>query len=127
MEIDSIEKRSADPADVAFDLHGTALARPARVPQISARARIHGGDQNEAGRKCRGSKRSRNGDMTFFERLTQDFQAASIEFGKFVQEEDAVVSEADFPWGRCAAASHHAGIADRVMRRPKRTRGQKRF
>lgn len=90
-------------------------------------AGVHGGDEHEIRRKLRGVRRSTDGDAAFFERLPQRFQTAAVKFGKFVEEEDAVVGEGDFAGLRDAAAADHAGITDGVMGRAERPRGEERF
>ncbi len=65
--------------------------------------------------------------MPLFQRLAQNFQAAAIEFREFVKKKNAVVGEADLPRGGRAAAADHPGIADRMVRRAERPRGQERL
>ena len=51
------------------------------------------------------------------QRLAQHFQAAAMELGQLVEEQHAVVGQADLARGRRAAAADHAGVADGVVRR----------
>src|SRR5205807_1859561 len=69
VQVDAVEHRAADPANVALDENGIALARSAAVAQVAARARVHGGDEDEAGREGRGRERPRDGDVAFLQRL----------------------------------------------------------
>lgn len=39
-----------------------------------------------------------------FQGLAKHFQHAAVELGQFVQKQDAVVGQSDFPWLRAAAA-----------------------
>ncbi len=116
MQVDAVEERAADAAHVAFDLQRVAFAGVAGVAEVAAGARVHGGDQHEAGGKGGGVEGTRDGDRALLERLPEDFQAAAIELGQLVEEEDAVVGERDFAGRGRAAAADHAGIADGVMR-----------
>lgn len=50
-----------------------------------------------------------------------------MKFRQFVQEEDAMMGEADFAGSGHAAAADHAGVADGVMRRAEGARRQERF
>ena len=62
-----------------------------------------------------------------FERLAQHFQAAAVELGQLVEEQDAVVGERDLARLRDGAAADHAGVADRVVRAAERPRAEQRF
>lgn len=46
----------------------------------------------------------------------QHLEATAIEFGEFVEEEDAVMEERDLARRRRAAAVDHAGVRNGVMR-----------
>lgn len=59
--------------------------------------------------------------------MSQDLQASSIELGKFVQKQYAVVGEADFTRGGDATTTDHPGIADRVVRTSEGPRGHQWF
>ena len=61
----------------------------------------------------------------FFEGLPQHFQAAAVELRQFVQEEHAVVGQADLPGPGDAAAADEPGVRDGVVRRPERRRGSR--
>jgi hypothetical protein len=53
--------------------------------------------------------------------LTQHFQPAAVMLRQLIEEEHAMMRQADLAGRRRAAAADHAGIADGVMRRAKRT------
>ena len=100
---------------VAIDGDGRTFAGVPTVAQVAAGAGVHRGDEDEAGRERRRGHGARDRHLAGFERLAEDFQAAAMELRQLVQEEDAVVGEADLPGCRRIAASHHAGIGNRVM------------
>ena len=52
-----------------------------------------------------------------FERLAQDFEDVARELGELVEEEHAVVREADLAGARDHAAADEAGVGDGVVRR----------
>lgn len=78
------------------------------MPAIAARARVHGGNQLEAGRKICLVGGARDGDVAGFQRLAQDFEHAAFELWKFIQEEHALMCQGDFsrPW-RIAPVSYN--------------------
>ena len=51
----------------------------------------------------------------------------TFEFGQLVEKEDAVVRQTDFARARKRSAAEQADIADGVMRRAERSRGDKGF
>ena len=61
------------------------------MTQPAALARIHGRHELEAGREIRAPRCAGDADVTAFERLAQGFQHASVEFGKLVEKEHAVM------------------------------------
>lgn len=77
---------------------------------------VHGGDEHEGGGEGDGAGGAGDGDFAILQGLAHDFQGAAAEFGQFIEEEDAVVGEADFSRTGVAAATEQAGIADGVMR-----------
>ena len=63
--------------------------------RASRRARVHGRDQLEAGRKARRAHGPRDQHPAGFQRLAQRFQRAPVEFGQFIQKQHAVMRQAD--------------------------------
>ena len=127
VDVDAVQQRAADPAEVAFDLQRRAIALPPRVAAISAGARIHRGHQHQVGRKREAAHRPRDRHAVFFQRLPQDFERAAVELGQFVEEQHAVMGERDLARRRRAAAADQARFADRVMRRAKRPQQHQRL
>ena len=95
-KIDSVQERPRNPPDVSLNLRLRAAAQPPSVSPESARARIHRRDEHEPRGKRRRPRGASNGDAAFFERLPQRFENAAFEFGELVEEQHAVVREADF-------------------------------
>ena len=117
MDIDSVEERPADPAEVPFDLHRRAIALPPRVATVAAGARIHRGHEHQVRRESQAAHRPRDRHAIFLERLPEHFQRAAVELGQFVEEQNAVMGERDLARGRGAAAADQSRLADRVVRR----------
>lgn len=65
--------------------------------------------------------------MARFERLAQDLETSAMKLGQLVEEQHAVVRQADLAGRRRGAAADHAGIADRVVRIAEWPRHEKRF
>src|SRR6266545_6701349 len=127
MQIDAVEERTTYPTHVTLDLRWSALARPLSIAEVTTWARIHRGDENEAGGEGAARQGARDGDLALFQRLPHHLQALAIELRQFVEEKDAVVSQADLAGRRRAAAADHAGVADGVVRRAKRPRCEQRL
>ena len=70
-----------------------------------------------------------HGDAALLERLTQHLEHAAIEFRHLVEEQHAVVRQADLARPRRAAAADQRDVGDGVMRRaerPRRSAGRRR-
>ena len=101
-------------------------SRPA-APPCAARARVHGGDEQEAGRDRGGRRRAGDPDDALLERLAQRVEHVRRELGQLVEEEHAVVRRADLArpeGGRAAPDERHRRRA--VVRRPERRRAHQR-
>lgn len=123
MDVYAVEQRAGDAVAIGLDLFGRATAFAFGVAIVAARARIHGGDDHALGGEGHGTGRAGDGDASVFERLAQYLQRAAFKLRQFVEEEDAVVGDADFAGGGIGAAAEQAGIGDGVMRRTKGARG----
>lgn len=104
LQIDAIEQRAGNPQAVTRDLIGRASALAAGRAVETAGAGIHRRDQLELCRKFGLARRARNVDATVFERLAQRFEHAAVEFGEFVEEQNALMRERNFARTRYAAA-----------------------
>ena len=117
MQIDAIEQRPAYFAQIALNDRAGAAAFARRIREIAARAGIHGPDQNEVGGEGKRPVGAGQRDRRFFERLAQHFKHVAREFGQLIQEQDAVMRQADFARARRSrAAADEPGVRHGVVR-----------
>lgn len=120
LDVDPVEERPGQLAQIARGDVGRAAAAAARVAAPAARARIHRGDQLARRRKIRLQRGARDRDAAGLERLAQRLEHVPVEFRQFVEEQHAQVCERDLARLRRIAAADERGRARRVMRRAKR-------
>ncbi len=118
MQIDAIEQRAGDAAAVACYLFGAAMAAAVGFAQVAAGAGIHGRDQLETGGKLGLTGRTRNHDVARFQRFAQDFEHPALEFGQFIEKQDAVVRERNFSRTRVRPPPDQGRAGGTVVRRP---------
>ena len=94
-QVEPIAQRTGQPRRVARDLRRRASARAHRVAEKAARARIHRADQHEARGEDRRPRGARDAHHPFLDRLTQHFEHVPAELRHLVEEQDAVMREAD--------------------------------
>ena len=121
-QVDAIAQWSGQPGGVALDLLRRAAARAQVAAGIPARARIHRAHQHEGGGEGRGAGGARDPHRPFFEWLPQHFQDVAAELRHLVEEQHAVMRQADLARPRDRPATDQRDIADGVMRRPERPR-----
>jgi transposase len=119
-DVDTVDQRPGNPAPVPLDLFLTALAAAGRMAQVAAGARIHCGDELEARGELRAPRGTRHRDAAALERLTQDFQHATVELGELVEEQHAMQRKRDLPRPGQAAAADQRCRGCGVVRRPER-------
>ena len=124
VQVNPVQQGTADFAHVFFNLLGAALAGMPAVTQISARARVHAGNEDKLRGKCGGAEGARNGHLSLLQGLTQYLQAFPVELGQLVQKKHPMVGQTDFSGGRRIATTHHSRITDCVVGRPERSGGQ---
>ena len=90
---------------------------------MAARARVGGGDEQEARREDRGALASHDRHPAVLQRLAQRLERRPRELGQLVEEEHAVMGEARLPRQRQRAATHQPRRRDHVMRRAERALG----
>ena len=73
---------------------------------------VQGGDEHEVRREGRAVQCPADRPHAVFQGLTEDFQRAATEFGKFIQEQHAVVADRDFAGRGSGTAAHQPGVAD---------------
>ena len=127
MQINAVQKRATNSAHVSLDGKRRTFALPLGVAKEPAGAWVKRRDEDETGGECRRVQGPRDGDFAFFERLPQDFQTTAIELWQFVEKQDAMMRHADLARGRHGAATDHAGVADGMVRRAKRSLSEQRF
>jgi hypothetical protein len=86
LDVDAIQQRSRQLAQIARGYFGRAAAAAVRVAAPAARAGVHGRDQLAGGGEIGLLGCPRNGDPTCFERFAQRFEHVTVEFGQFVEE-----------------------------------------
>ena len=67
---------------------------------------------------------ARNRDAAVFQRLSQDLEDATVEFGYLVEEEHALMRQRDLAWSWHRAASDQGDVGDRVVGSPERPSGE---
>jgi hypothetical protein len=126
VDVEPVEERPAQPRSVRrHTLHGARTPR-GPVASVAARARIHRAHDERSRGERRLCLRPRDRDDAIFERLAERLERAAPELRELVEEEDAVVGEADLAGSWRVSASNEPDLADRVMRRAKgATRGER--
>ena len=86
VQIDAVEQRPGEFVAVALDLFRGAAATPRRLPQITARAGIHGSDQLKTRRKTHAVTRTGDHYKPRFHGLSEHFVDFTVELGQFIQK-----------------------------------------
>ena len=84
LQVDTVEQRAGQATAIAQHGVRRTAATAGSMPQVAARAGIHGGDQLKAGRKLGLAGRARNADDARFHGLAQDIEDPALEFGDFI-------------------------------------------
>lgn len=108
---------AADFAEVVLNLAGGAVAFFAGVGEVTAGTGVEGADEHELGGEGDGHFGAGDVDAAVFHGLAEDFECAALELGEFVEEEDAVVGEADFSGLGNGAAADESDVADGMVGR----------
>src|SRR5262245_41379224 len=116
LEVEAVEQRTRDPARVALGGEVVAAAVARAAPAPAAGAGIGGGDELQLRREGAGHARSRDDDPPLLEDLAQGLEAAAVELGQLVEEEDAAVGERDLAGARGASPAQEPRSARGVMR-----------
>src|SRR5690606_26214419 len=116
-QVDTVEQRPGDAALVAR--HGCLRARagPRGVAVVTARARVHRRDQEEARGERYRAAGARDRERTGLQRLTHRLECVRGELRELVQEQHAAVRERDLTGTDLRAATDEAGVRDGVVRR----------
>src|ERR1051326_9123605 len=94
---------------------------------MTTRTRIHRTNGGAAGGIGERGGGAGEGELAVFEGLAHDFEHFALELGQLVEEENAVMSEADLAGPGDRATADEAGIGDRVVRRAERASGDQRL
>ena len=97
-----------------------ARAMTSRIAVITARAGIHGGDEQKTGGKGDRISRATDHRPAFFQRLTQRFERIAAKLAKLVEEEHAVMGQTDFSGSEKGTTAHQGHARHRVMGRSHR-------
>ena len=124
VNVDPIEQRSRDASAVTSHLFGRAMAFARVVTEIPARARIHRGNQGKARWKRNAERRARDGDATVLQWLTQRLERAAWKLQQLVEEQDAVMREANFARAWDAAAPDQSCRRNGMVGRTEWARGE---
>src|SRR6187402_1330041 len=117
VNIQAIQEGAGQPRAVAFARLVRTPTRQARMAEITTGAWIHRADQQWPGGKARPCAHSGDVDEAVFEWLAQCLQSRAPKLGQLVQEQNAVMSQADLPGAGNVTAADQARLADRMVRR----------
>jgi hypothetical protein len=92
-EVDTIEERSREFSPIARECRIITAAIAPRCSIEAAGTGVRRSDKLKSGRKFAPVVRTRDADDTLLDHLAKRFQAATIELGKFVEEEYTVMRE----------------------------------
>ena len=120
--VESVPKGTGERTVVSLDLTWGASAFSRLVSGESAGTRVHGTDEHEPGREDSDAGGTSDANDAFLEGLSQDLQRPATKLGHVVEEEYAVVSEADLARPRFRPTPDQYHIRRRVMRGAKRPR-----
>ena len=113
-EIEAVHQRAGDAAEIVRAAIGHAGAGPGGVGEMAAAAGVGGGHQHEFAGIADMGVGAGHDDVAGLDGLAQGLQHGAAEFGQLVEEEHAVMGEADLAgFGRAAAADdggHRGGV-----------------
>ncbi len=126
VKVDSIEKWTRHLRSIALHVLGITSTPPRVVSKPATGARVHGSGQHET----RGVPKGRaSSGMTYdpiLQGLPQRLENVPSILRELVQEQDALVRQADFSGSGDRPSSHEAGVTHRVVGSSKRPPHQKR-
>ena len=113
-QVEAVHQRAGDAAEVFGAAFGDAGAGAGGVGEVAAAAGVGGGDQHEAAGIADVGVGAGDHDVAGLDRLAQGLEHGARELRQLVEEEDAVVGEADLAGLRAAAAAddrrHRGGV-----------------
>src|SRR5437868_3555534 len=105
MKIDPVQERAGDALAITLNHDGTTTAFAFQVAEVTARTRIHRGDEHEFRGKSNAARGAGDSNLAILERLPHDFEGGTLELREFIEKEDAVMGQADFTRGRDRGAA----------------------
>ncbi len=126
MQVDAVEQRAADFVEVLVDGSGVAGAFDGGVVVVAAGAGVHCRHEHKGCGIFGGHLGAADGDAALLHRLSQHFEHAAFEFGQLVEEEHAVVGQADFAGLRIGTAAHEGDVRYGVVRGAEGSHGNQR-
>jgi len=121
-QVESVPNGTRETTVVSLDLTWGASAFSRLVSGESTGTRVHGTDEHEPGRENSDAGGTSDANDAFLEGLSQDLQRQATKLGHLVEEEYAVVGEADLARPRFRPTPDQCHIRRRVMRGAKRPR-----
>jgi hypothetical protein len=98
LNVDAVEERAGDPGAITLNLQRRADAFFLRIGKKAARARIHCGDEHDAGGVVDRAERTGDGDVAVFQRLPHDLEDVAPEFRQLVEEKNPIIATIDRPF-----------------------------
>jgi hypothetical protein len=108
--VDTVLKGTGQSCSIPPDLMGSTDAFPGAIPIVSARTRIHRGDEHESGGKPERSADPGQRDGAFLQRLPQPIEDRTAKFRRLVEKQHTIVSQRDFARTGDRAAADEPGI-----------------
>src|SRR6188768_1747646 len=105
VDVQAVEQRARETRAVALTRRVRATTAQARMPEVAASAGVDRGDQQRAGWKTGSRSRPRDVHEAVLERLTQCLERRAAKLCQFIQEQHAVMGEADLARARDIAAT----------------------
>ena len=121
MQIDPVEHGAGDLALIIGGTPRRSATGQRSVAQMAAATWVHSRDELDVGGKGHVRIGARNIDPACLERLSQRIEHGTLEFRKFIEEQDAEMREADLAWLDPQPSASERCHARRMVRRAKRT------
>src|SRR5689334_18689742 len=121
VNVDSIQQWPGDLSHVTLDLRQRTATLARRIIPKTTGARIHRRGQNKRRRKRQRHRCAADRDLLIFKWLPQYFEHAAVKLRQLIEKQYALMGQRDFAGTRQCATTNQSGIANRMMRRSKRT------
>ena len=121
MQVDPVEQRAGQPRLIIAHAARIFVAVARRIARIAAAAGVHRRHELHPRRESHMSIGARDIDLAGFERLAQRIEHRALEFGQFIQEQDAQMRQTDLTGAHLQSAAGQRRHAGRVVRCAERT------